>query len=255
MIIFLVILTGLVVGSYLHVIIDRLPRMLGFAAMHQAYEGKSFNIAWPHSHCSHCATPLRFYDLIPLFSYIQLRGRCRHCKNPISWMYPAIELITAVIFVAVYFHDGITLKAFASVFLLCNLLILLVLDFRYHMLPDIITLPLLWVGLLINLNGLFVPLPDAVIGAMVGYLSLWIIFWVHQFITKKNGLGYGDFKLLAALGAWLGWAALPLLVVIASGLGLVFALSQHFRKKLTRTTPLPLGTFLAIAGAYLLLWG
>jgi leader peptidase (prepilin peptidase)/N-methyltransferase len=122
------------------------------------------------------------------------------------------------------------------------------------MLPDCITLPLLWIGLLVNLQNGITPLPDAVIGAIIGYMSLWSIFWIHKFITGKSGLGYGDFKLLAALGAWLGWAVLPLLVVIASGMGLIFASIQYYRKQLSRTTPLPLGSFLALAGGYLLIF-
>lgn len=254
MIMFFVILIGLVIGSYLHVVLDRLPSMLELVPFPHHRSKNGFNLAWPRSHCPECQTTLRFYDLIPLLSYIQLRGRCRYCKKSFSWTYPVVELFTAILFALVYWQWGITLIAAAIAISLCTLFVLAVLDYRYHMLPDCITLPLLWLGLLVNLQGLIVPLPDAVIGAMIGYTSLWLIFWVHKWITGKNGLGYGDFKLLAALGAWLGWAALPLLVVIASSLGLVFAVVHYYRKQLSRTTALPLGTFLAIAGGYLILF-
>ncbi|MFI4955418.1 MAG: prepilin peptidase [Gammaproteobacteria bacterium] len=249
----LIALLGLVVGSHVHVIIDRLPRMLGLAPLPTNFTKKEYNIAWPRSHCPHCGTVLKFYDLIPLFSYAQLRGKCRYCKQPISWTYPVVELLTAVIFIIIYLHLGLSLAAAAAIFFLCSLLILAILDYQYHVLPDQITLPILWLGLLVNVFDLFVPLEDAVIGAIAGYLSLWTVYWVHNWITGKTGLGYGDFKLLALLGAWLGWHALPITVVIASFLGLLYALILYWRGHLSRTTPLPFGSFLAIAGGILLL--
>lgn len=249
-----IILLGLVVGSHVHLIIDRLPRILGLAPLPTNHTQKQYSLAWPRSHCPHCGTVLHFYDLIPLFSYAQLRGRCRYCKQPICWTYPMVELLTAIIFIIAYWHFGMSVAALAVACCLCALLVLAVLDYQYHVLPDSITLPILWLGLVLNLDGIFVPIEDAVIGAVVGYLSLWIVYWLHKWLTGKSGLGYGDFKLLALLGAWLGWTALPLLVVIASGVGLVYAGIQYARGRLKRTTPLPLGTFLAITGGGMLLF-
>jgi leader peptidase (prepilin peptidase)/N-methyltransferase len=227
--------------------------MLELTPLPADYTEQEYNLAWPRSHCSHCGTQLKFYDLIPLFSYLQLRGKCRYCKQRISWTYPAVELLTAIIFVIIYMHFGLSLLALAAAFYLCSLLILTILDYQYHVLPDSITLPILWLGLLVNTFDFFVPLEDAVIGAIVGYLSLWLIYWIHNWLTGKTGLGYGDFKLLALLGAWLGWQELPLIVVCASAIGLIYAAVEFWRGHLSRTTPLPFGSFLAIVGGVLLL--
>jgi len=245
---YIIILLGLVVGSYLHVVIDRLPRMLGLAPLPTNELQKNYNLAWPRSHCPHCGTTLRIQDLIPLFSFIMLRGKCHYCQQPISWSYPLMEILTAAAFVILFMTFGLSWTALAAAFLTGSLMVLAVIDYRYHVLPDSITLSMLWLGLLVNLGDMFVPINAAIIGAVTGYLSLWLIFQVHKLLTGRTGLGYGDFKLLALLGAWMGWEALPLIVVIASVGGLIYALYQYFRKQLTRHTPLPLGTFLAIAG-------
>jgi leader peptidase (prepilin peptidase)/N-methyltransferase len=223
--------------------------MLGLAPIPTNQMQKHYNIAWPRSHCPHCGTTLRVKDLVPIFSYILLRGRCRYCQQPIAWSYPICEIFTAITFVVLVSIFGLQWTTLAAAFFTGGLIVLAVIDYRYHVLPDSVTLPTLWLGLFVNLNATFVPLSQAVIGTIVGYLSLWIIYHVHHKVTGREGLGYGDFKLLALLGAWLGWEALPLIVVIASGCGLIFALYQHLRhQRLARNTPLPLGTFLAIAG-------
>jgi leader peptidase (prepilin peptidase)/N-methyltransferase len=243
-----IIVLGLVIGSYLHVMIDRLPRMLGLAPKPTTQLQKHYNLAWPRSHCPHCGTTLRIKDLIPLVSFLLLRGRCRYCQQPISWAYPLTELFTAVAFVILVLVFGAQWHTVAAAIFTSSLIVLAVIDSRYHVLPDSITLPILWLGLFVNLNSTFVPITDAVIGAIVGYLSLWLIYQIHKFFTGRKGLGYGDFKLLALLGAWMGWEVLPLIVVIASSCGLIYAGVQYVRKQLSRQTPLPLGTFLAIGG-------
>lgn len=249
-----IILLGLVMGSHVHVIIDRLPRMLGLAPLPTNYTQKHYNLAWPGSHCPHCGTGLKWADLIPLLSYTHLGGKCRYCQQSISWTYPVVELLTAGILTLVYWQLGLSFVAIGMVICLCSLLILATLDYKYHVLPDQITLPILWLGLLINMFDGWVSLEEAVIGAIVGYLSLWIVYWVHYWITGKTGLGHGDFKLLALFGAWLGWHTLPLIVVIASLCGLIYALFVYWQGYLSRTTPLPFGTFLAIAGSIILIY-
>ena len=246
---------GLIIGSYLNVVIYRLPRMLEIAPLPTNNTTKSFNLWWPRSHCPHCNATLGVRDLIPLVSYLSLGGKCRYCHQPISWSYPIIETVTAATFLCIVATFGLSWLAVASGVLTCSLIVLAVLDYKYHVLPDNVTLPILWLGLLLNINGLFVPVEDAIIGAAVGYLSLWSVFWIHKLITGKAGLGYGDFKFLALLGAWLGWASLPFIVVLASICGLVYAAVQYGRGRLTRTTPLPLGTFLALGGWWALLQG
>lgn len=249
----LIILFGLVIGSYLHVIIDRLPHMLELAPLPTTQLQKTYNLAWPRSHCPHCGTTLRIKDLIPLISFLLLRGRCHYCQQPIAWSYPLTELLTATIFCVLVFVFGVQWLTLAAVIFSCSLIVLAALDYRYHVLPDNITLPMVWLGLLVNLEGLFVPITHAIIGAIAGYLSLWLIYHVHKLLTGRKGLGYGDFKLLALLGTWLGWEALPLIVVIASVCGFIYAFLQYLRKQLTRQTPLPLGTFLALSGWLVLL--
>lgn len=244
----LIIVLGLVVGSYLHVIIDRLPRMLALAPLPANQLQKTYNLAWPRSHCPHCGTTLSIKDLIPLISFLLLRGRCRYCQQPITWSYPLTEILTAIAFGILVFIFGLHWFTLAAAILTCSLIVLAALDYRHHILPDNITLPMVWLGLVVNLEGLFVPITHAIIGAIAGYLSLWLIYHVHKLLTGRHGLGYGDFKLLALLGAWLGWEALPFIMVIASVCGFVYAFSHYLRKQLTRQTPLPLGTFLALSG-------
>lgn len=244
----LVILFGLVIGSYLHVMVDRIPRMMKLAPLPTAFLQKQYNLAWPRSHCPHCGTVLGVRDLIPLLSYFMLRGKCRYCHQPIALSYPIMEVTTAVAFVIVVAIFGINLAGIAAMFLTAGLLVLGIIDYRYHILPDSMTMTLLWLGLLVNLGVVFVPLEDALIGAIAGYMSLWLVFHVHHYLTGRMGLGHGDFKLLALLGAWLGWQSLPLIVVIASASGLLYAGYEYTKKRLNRHTPLPLGTFLALAG-------
>ena len=221
-------LFGLVTGSFLNVVIHRLPRMLehGWRSQCQdllaineddaAQEEPRYDLVQPASHCPGCGHGIAARDNIPVLSYLLLRGRCRHCRIPISLRYPLIELLTAVLSVIVAWRFGVTWQAAAAIPLTWALIALTFIDFDHKLLPDAITLPLLWCGLLLNLGGLFTDLPSAVIGAVAGYLSLWLVYHAFRLLTGKEGMGYGDFKLLAAFGAWLGWQLLPLVVLLSS---------------------------------------
>jgi leader peptidase (prepilin peptidase) / N-methyltransferase len=257
------VLLGLMVGSFLNVVIYRLPIIMEREWHHNclALQGKTpetsepFTLAKPRSNCPHCGHKITAFENIPVLSFLWLKGKCSACKAKISMRYPLVELATgALIGLASYtFGYGAT-AVFAWIFIFA-LITLTLIDYDTQLLPDDITLPLLWLGLLFNLNNGFTDLSSAVIGAMAGYLILWSIFWLFKLITGKEGMGYGDFKLLAAIGAWFGWQLLPAVILLSSVLGaaigiVLIAFTAHGREK-----PMPFGPFLAIGGIAALFYG
>ena len=256
-------LIGLMIGSFLNVAIHRLPVMMqreteNFIALENdepAPHTSRYNLILPRSACPACGHVLSALDNIPVFSYVWLKGRCRYCRAPISARYPLVEIVTALLSAVVVWQLGSELRGLAALLLMWSLITLSFIDIDTQMLPDDLTLPLIWVGLLVNLQGSFVPLPDAVIGAAAGYLSLWSVYWLFRFATGKEGIGYGDFKLLAALGAWLGWIMLPFIVLLSSVVGALVGLAMIVLRGHQRDKPIPFGPFLAIAGLVMLLYG
>ena len=256
---------GLCVGSFLNVVIHRLPKMLDRGWREQcaelsgspAPELPRYNLITPRSHCPACDHRIAWYENVPVASYLFLRGRCSACQAPISQRYPAVELLTAALTVAAVIRFGATPAAVAGSVLLWSLIALTFIDFDTQLLPDNITLPLLWAGLVANVAGFLpgVSLRDAVIGAIAGYLLLWTIYWLFKLIRGKEGMGYGDFKLLAALGAWLGWQMLPLIVLLSSVVGAMIGLGLVAFKGRDHQIPLAFGPYLAIAGAIALFFG
>ncbi|CAD5259751.1 MULTISPECIES: prepilin peptidase [Halomonadaceae] len=259
----IVLLIGLCLGSFLNVVITRLPVMLMRGWRNEAREAlelsaehsQRFNLVTPGSMCPRCEAPIAWHDNLPLIGWIKRRGRCAECQTPISVQYPLVEVAGGLLAMAVLALHGLTAESVFVYGACLMLLVLAVIDFRTQLLPDIITLPLLWAGLLFQL--LFQPLmlPSAVIGAMVGYLSLWSFYWLFKLATGKEGMGYGDFKLLAALGAWLGWSFLPLILILSAGLGAIVGLVAQAYSPNLRGTPFPFGPFLALAGWVALLVG
>ncbi len=260
---------ALLVGSFLNVVIYRLPAMMEREwqssiedyqqdtqeTQTPALDEARFNLATPASRCGQCNHQIRWYENIPLISYLVLRGKCSQCKARISLRYPTIELLTALLSVAVIFVFGFNAAGLAAVAFTFCLVSLTFIDIDHHLLPDRITLPLLWLGLLVNTQNIFTSLESAVWGAILGYLSLWSVYWAFKIITKKEGMGYGDFKLLAALGAWCGAMALPLIILLSSVAGVIIAVVLMTTKKHHSGNPLPFGPYLAIAGWVALLFG
>lgn len=214
-----------------------------------------FNLFLPHSHCPHCQHPLSWKENIPLLSYCWLKGKCAHCQKPISFYYLLVELLSAVITVVTAWQFGLGWPLLAALIFSWSLLALTFIDLEHQILPDNITLPLLWLGLFVTIPGFFADSHSAILGAVLGYGVLWLIAWLFQVITKKIGMGHGDFKLFALLGAWLGWQLLPLTLLVATLLGSAVGISLIAIKKQSRHTPIPLGPFLALAGWLALLWG
>ena len=260
-----VFLVSLCVGSFLNVVIYRLPEMMerqwrqeatALLAGDQAEVPEAterFNLLVPRSRCPHCGHQISALENIPVISWLALRGRCKSCHNPISPRYPLVELATALLSLLVFLVLGPTVQALVAIPVTWALVALTMIDFDRQLLPDAITLPLLWAGLLVNLNGTFVPLPAAVIGAMSGYLLLWSVYWLFKLATGKEGMGYGDFKLLAAFGAWLGWTMIPLIVLLSSVVGAIIGLCYLAIRK--ESAPFAFGPYIAIAGFIALLWG
>jgi leader peptidase (prepilin peptidase)/N-methyltransferase len=254
---------GLCVGSFLNVVIHRLPKMLErrWRADCADLDGRpapdepAYNLVVPRSACPACGHAISAVENIPLVSWLALSGRCRACKVRISVRYPLVELLGGVLAAAAVWRYGATAQGLAACALLWTLLALTFIDFDTQYLPDDLTLPLLWGGLVANLWGLFVPLSEAVIGAVAGYLALWSIYWLFKLIRGKEGMGYGDFKLLAALGAWLGWKMLPLIILLSSVVGAVVGIALIVFKGRDHQVPLAFGPYLAAAGAIALFFG
>ena len=255
-------LLGLLVGSFINVIVYRLPIMLERAwqssELPNELPTEAFNLAVPRSHCPSCAQQLSASENVPVVSFLFLRGRCRHCKSRISARYPLVEIAASVASILVAMTFGFTASTLAFLAFAWFLLALSLIDLDHHLLPDDLTLPLLWLGLLVSAFNLGLPgvsLFDAVIGAAAGYITLWSLFWAFLLVTGKEGLGYGDFKLLAALGAWLGWQAILPVLLLASLAGAVIGLILIVFGGRERSAPLPFGPFLAAAGFVMLIWG
>jgi leader peptidase (prepilin peptidase)/N-methyltransferase len=256
-------LLGLLVGSFLNVVMVRLPRRMHADWRQQAAEileqpietTETPGLVIPRSHCPQCQHPIAWYDNIPLLSWLLLKGRCRHCGGAISVRYPLVEMGTALLSVALVAWFGVSEQAAASLLLLWALIALTGIDLEHQLLPDQITLPLLWLGLLLSVFGIFVSPTESIIGAVAGYLSLWTIYHGYRLLTGKHGLGHGDFKLLAALGAWLGWMMLPLIILLASISGALIGGLWLLARGHDRLQPIPFGPFLAAAGLLCLLFG
>ena len=213
------------------------------------------SLASPNSHCPHCKASIPPWHNIPVLSYLMLGGKCAQCGTRISPRYPLVELTTGLMTMALAYHLAPSAALVGTMLFTWCLIALTMIDVDHQLLPDDITLPLLWLGLLFNLSGTFVSLQDAVIGAMAGYLVLWGVYWLFKLLTGKEGMGYGDFKLLAALGAWLGWQALPLIILLSSLVGAVCGIALMLIKSRGKEIPIPFGPYLAAAGWIALLWG
>lgn len=256
-------LMGLVVGSFLNVVILRLPKMMERDWSLQCAElrGESlpeaepFDLIRPRSRCPQCGHQISAWENLPLISYLILRGRCRGCGTGISLRYPIVEALSALLSGYAAFHFGPGWQAIGALALLWALVALTFIDLDTQLLPDSITLPLIWLGLGFNLFGRFVPLEQAVVGAMAGYLSLWSVYWLFKLATGKEGMGFGDFKLLAAIGAWLGWKLLPLTILLSSLVGAVIGVVLIILARHGRNVPMPFGPYLAVAGMIALFWG
>lgn len=266
---------GLMIGSFLNVVIHRLPQMMErdwraecallLEPDKPPAKAATFNLATPRSRCPGCNTPISARDNIPILSYLLLRGRCRHCGNAISLRYPLIELTAGGVAALAAWQfaasggamvtHGELLQMLAAAILAWSLIALAMIDFDTCLLPDSLTLPLLWIGIGCGFHGYFAPeLGSAVLGAMFGYLSLWSVYWLFKLVTGKEGMGYGDFKLLAALGAWFGWQALPALILLSSVVGAVIGIGLMVFGNLNRSQPIPFGPYLALAGLLMLFW-
>jgi len=256
-------LFGLLIGSFLNVVIYRVPKMYQREWENEVAEEAGqplphtdrFNLMVPRSACPHCGHKITAMENIPVVSYLVLRGKCSSCKAPISPRYPVIEAVTGLLSAVVVWHFGTGLLGIGALVFLYMLVAMTWIDYDTYMLPDNMTLPLMWLGLLINLNGTLVPLHDAVIGAAVGYMALWSIYWLFKLVTGKEGMGYGDFKLLAALGAWMGWTMLPTIILLSSVVGAVVGLSLILFAGRDRDKHIPFGPYLAGAGLIALLYG
>ena len=258
-------LFGLLIGSFLNVVILRLPPrlesgwkrdsrdLLGLPSDDSSIEPPDLVLA--RSHCPHCGHQLAAWENIPLLSFLALRGRCRNCRAPISWQYPAVELLTGIAMAICLWHFGIGLQALAAMAYSAILIALTGIDLRTSLLPDQMTYPLLWIGLLLSVFGVFAAPVPAILGAIVGYLSLWSVYWLFKLATGKEGMGHGDFKLLAALGAWCGWQGVLPIVLISALVGAVIGSAWLALRGRDRATPIPFGPYLALAGWIQLLWG
>jgi len=256
-------LLGLCIGSFLNVVIHRLPRMMEQEWLAQCAELKGephpvsepLTLARPRSRCPACAHQITALENIPLLSYLFLKGKCAGCGAPISLRYPIIEALSGLLSAYTAWHFGATAQTAGALLLVWSLIALAAIDLDTQLLPDSITLPLLWLGLAFNLATTYRDLPSAVIGAMAGYLALWSVFWLFKLATGKEGMGYGDFKLLAALGAWLGWQMLPTIILLSSIVGALVGITLIVFARHGRNIPIPFGPYLAAAGAIALFWG
>jgi leader peptidase (prepilin peptidase)/N-methyltransferase len=264
---FTVAFIGLSVGSFLNVVAYRLPLMMErdwklecheFLELEPAeFDNKlsNLNLATPASACPNCGHQLPFWENIPVISYLFLRGKCSSCGTQISIQYPLVELITGIASLAVAFTFGVTLQTVAALFFTWILIALTLIDLKKKLLPDSITLPLLWAGILLSFFDIFTDLKSSVIGAMAGYLILWSVYQLFKLLTKKEGMGFGDFKLLAALGAWIGFSYLPQIILLSSVVGSIVGISMLLIGKIKQQQTIPFGPYLALAGWIALLWG
>lgn len=256
---------GLLVGSFLNVVIFRIPKMLENTWNHQCKTQLNlqpedtpqpiYNLITPASNCTQCGAAIKPWQNIPVISYICLGGKCSKCKTHISLRYPIVELLTGLLFAAVAWRFGVGLPAFAGMVLTAFLVAMTFIDADTQLLPDCLTFPLLWLGLALSLKSVYIPVSEAVVGAMIGYLALWSVFWIFKLLTGKDGMGYGDFKLLAALGAWLGALNLPVVILLSSVVGLVFAVAMRLNTKLAKGQAMPFGPYLACAGWLAFMFG
>ncbi|WP_022965027.1 prepilin peptidase [Denitrificimonas caeni] len=255
---------GLLIGSFLNVVVYRLPKMLMRDWRMQAREvleipeqpdSGTFNLILPNSSCPHCDHEIKPWENIPLVSWLFLRGKCSNCKEAISIRYPLVELACGLFSAVIAWQFGVSWEALAMLVLTWGLLSMSLIDADHQILPDVLVLPLLWLGLILNSFGLFTSLSDALWGAVIGYMSLWSIFWLFKLITGKEGMGYGDFKLLALIGAWGGWQVLPLTILLSSVLGAVIGIVILRLQRNGYSNPIPFGPYLAAAGWVALIWG
>ena len=216
---------------------------------------KPFNLITPRSHCPKCKHQISALENIPVISYLFLKGKCSNCENKISVRYPLIELVSGLSVVIVAYYFGVSIQTLFALFLTWSLIALSMIDFDHQLLPDDITLPLLWLGIIINIFGLFTNLESSVLGAIFGYGTLWSVYIIFKLVTGKEGMGHGDFKLLAVLGAWFGWQALPLIIILSSLVGAVIGISLMIFNSHDRNSAIPFGPYLAIAGWISMLWG
>lgn len=258
-------LLGLIVGSFLNVVIHRLPIMMEHewrshcedlaSTTESLHEEEPFNLSTPGSRCPHCGHAITALENIPVLSYLWLRGKCSGCGASISARYPIIEAITAVLSIVIAWHFGFSWQAMAGLVFTWALIALTMIDFDVQLLPDSITLPFIWVGLTLSLWNVFTDSKTAIIGALAGYLSLWTVYQLFKLLTRKEGMGFGDFKLLSMLGAWMGWKMLPAIILLSSAVGAVVGIALILFRGQDRTIPIPFGPYLATAGWIALLWG
>ena len=258
---------GLIAGSFLNVVIHRLPRMLEREWREQCAqldgeiptstwpEGPVYNLMTPRSSCPHCGHGISALENIPLISYMALGGRCSRCHAFISIRYPIVEGLTGFLSGFIAWHFGYGAVAFTALIFAWAMVALTCIDLDTQLLPDDITIPLIWGGLLVNLDAVFTDIPSAVLGAVTGYLALWCVYWGYRLVTHREGMGYGDFKLLAAIGSWLGWQMLPLVILFSSIVGAVVGIGQMLSKKRGRHVPIPFGPYLAGGGLLAMFWG
>ncbi|MFZ6750965.1 prepilin peptidase [Undibacterium sp. Ren11W] len=256
-------IVGLLIGSFLNVVIHRIPKMMqresdNYVAIENGKDPvhtDTYNLMLPRSACPHCGHQITALENIPVLSYLFIAGKCTGCKAPISARYPMVEMLTGALSGYMIWHFGSGLAGLGAVLFVWLLIAMTFIDADTQLLPDDLTYLLLWSGLLINLNGSFTSLSSAVIGAAAGYLSLWSIYWLFKLATGKEGMGYGDFKLLAALGAWMGWSMLPIIILLSSLVGALVGISLMLFTKMSKNKPIPFGPYLAAAGLIALLWG
>ncbi len=255
---------GLLTGSFLNVVIFRLPRRMQHQWSAQSYEWLNktdypepapAGLVFPASHCMSCNTPLKPWHNIPVVSFLALRAKCASCKTPISWRYPLVELLTAVLSAAAIYHFGWIWQGAAAVLLTWALIALSFIDIDHQLLPDDIVIPMLWLGMALSVTPLFATPLDAILGAIFGYLSFWSVFHVFRLLTGKEGMGHGDFKLMAMFGAWLGWQYLPQIIMLSTLVGSVVGIAMIVFSKQDSQKTIPFGPYIAIAGWCALLWG
>lgn len=263
LLIFATALLGLIVGSFLNVVILRLPRMMELAWQQECRETldlvaepqEKLSLMFPPSHCNGCGARIKPWHNIPVISWLLLRGRCAQCKTSVSIQYPLVEAATGAMFAVCAHKFGWSPQLLAALIFTAALVTLTVIDLRTQLLPDAITLPLMWLGLLLSFGPLFADMPSALAGAAAGYMSLWSVFQLFRLITGKEGMGYGDFKLLAALGAWLGWQSLPMIILLSSVVGATIGIALIVLRRQGKEIPIAFGPYLATAGWIALIWG